>query len=98
MFNGLASLTHLLWMLVEPALHGFENLLVLPSRDQSFLGGSTIMLDGTTLTSMRPVATQNRTSIFRREGIGEPFTGRTNVDILLGNVAEVLFTEAPFRL
>src|SRR5215475_13940789 len=76
MLNGLAPLTHLFWMLVEPALHGFEHMLVLPSRGQSFLGGSTAMLDGTTLTSMRPVATQNQASIFCREGIGEPFIGR----------------------
>src|SRR5262245_51587540 len=37
MLNGLAPLTHLFWMLVEPALHGFEHMLVLPSRGQSFL-------------------------------------------------------------
>ena len=50
------------------------------------------------LTSGRPVATQNQSFIFCREGVGEPFTGGTNVNILLGNVSEVLLAEAPFRL
>src|SRR5207342_3761618 len=61
MLDRLAPLTHLFGMLVEPALHGFENMLVLPSRDQSLLGSGTAMLDGATLTSVSPVAAQNQT-------------------------------------
>ena len=85
-------------MLVKSALHGFENMLVLPSRDQSLLGSGTAMLDGATLTSVSPVATQNQTFIFGREGIGESFASRTDVNIFIGYVAEVLLAEAPFRL
>src|SRR5271155_1557288 len=31
MLDRLASLTHLLWMLIEPALNSFKNVLILPS-------------------------------------------------------------------
>ena len=39
MFDRLATLAHLLRMLVEPALNGFEHVLMFPSRDPSFLAG-----------------------------------------------------------
>src|SRR5262249_27004663 len=71
MLNGLAPLTHLFWMLVEPALHGFEHMLVLPSRDQSFLGGSTAMLDGTTGRLAQPTnfALLSAATIFSRASL-----------------------------
>src|SRR5207253_9101714 len=39
MLDRLAPLAHFFRMLVEPALHGFENMLMLPSRDPWFLAG-----------------------------------------------------------
>jgi len=47
-------------MLVEPPLYGFENMLMLPSRDQSFLAGGALMFDGATLTGVSPVAGTTR--------------------------------------
>jgi hypothetical protein len=96
--NRLAPLAHLFGMLVEPALHRFENMLVLPSRDQSFLGSGAAMLDGATPTSMSPVTTQNQTFIFGREGISESFAGRTDVNIFIWYVAEVLLAKAALCL
>ena len=43
MLDRFAPLAHLLRMLVEPALNGFENVLMLPSCDPSLLGGGTAM-------------------------------------------------------
>ena len=45
MFDRLASLAHFLRMLVEPALNGFENVLMFPSGDPSFLAGGASGLD-----------------------------------------------------
>jgi hypothetical protein len=42
MFDRLAALAHLLRLLVEPALNGFENVLMFPSGDPSFLAGPQI--------------------------------------------------------
>jgi hypothetical protein len=39
-------------MLVEPALNGFKNVLMLPSCDPPLLGGSATMLDGTALADV----------------------------------------------
>jgi hypothetical protein len=36
-------------MFIEPALNGFENVLVLPSRDPPLLGGRATLFDGTVL-------------------------------------------------
>lgn len=37
MLHRLASLTHFLWMFVEPALHRFYNMFMLPARDLATL-------------------------------------------------------------
>jgi hypothetical protein len=52
MFDRLTSLAQFLRVLVEPALNGFQNVLMLPSRDPSLLGGSAAMLDGAVLTDV----------------------------------------------
>src|ERR1700693_6249584 len=49
MLDRLAPLAHLLRMLVEPALHRLENVLVLPSGDPPLLAGGAAMLDGAAL-------------------------------------------------
>jgi hypothetical protein len=79
MFDRLAPLAHLLWMLVEPTLHRLEDVLMLPPGDPSFLAGGAAMLDGTVLAEGGRVATQNQAFVFGREGVREPFTGRTDV-------------------
>ena len=44
MLDRLAPLAHFFRMLVEPALLGFENMLMLPARDPSFLAGVQLCL------------------------------------------------------
>jgi hypothetical protein len=46
MFNRLAPAAHGLRILIQPPLHGFENVLVLPSRDPAFFARSALLLDG----------------------------------------------------
>src|SRR6476661_4301638 len=62
MFDRLAALAHLLRMLVEPALNGFENVLMFPSGDPSFIAGGASGLDCTALADVGPVAAASRTS------------------------------------
>jgi hypothetical protein len=50
MLGRLAPLTHLLRMLVEPALHRVEDVLMLPSGDATFLAGGAAVPDGAGLT------------------------------------------------
>jgi gas vesicle protein len=57
------TLTHLFRMLVEPALHRFENLLMLPSGDASLLATGASLLAGAALACIGPVAAQDQ-SVF----------------------------------
>jgi hypothetical protein len=65
-------------MLVEPALHRFENVLMPPSRDRSFLAGSAAVLDSAVLAGVGPAATQDEASVVGREAVGEAFAGKTS--------------------
>jgi hypothetical protein len=52
MFDGVATLAHLLWVLVGPALHCFEILRVLPAGDAAFLAGVAAMFEGASLADI----------------------------------------------
>src|SRR5450759_4668935 len=98
MLNRLAPFAHLFRMFVEPALHRLENVLMLPSGDPSFLASGAAVLDAAALAGFGRVAAQDQ-SIFRGgEGVGKPFTGRTDVNVIFSYITEVLLAEAPFRL
>ena len=45
---------------VEPALHRFENMLVLRSGDPALSAGGAAVLDGATLAGVRRVAVQDQ--------------------------------------
>ena len=96
--DRLASQTHLLRMLVEPALHRLDNVLMLPSGDQPLLGSGAGILDGAVLACLGCVAAQDHAFVLGRAVVGEPFAGRADVNVLLSHVAEVLLAEAPFGL
>src|SRR6187455_222327 len=77
MLDRFAPLAHLLRMFVEPALHGFENVLMLPSGDPTLLAGGAAVLDGAALAGVGPVAAQDQSIFLVRVMVGEPFTGLT---------------------
>jgi hypothetical protein len=54
--RSVVAAPHLLRMLVEPALNGFENVLMFLSGDPSFLAGGASGLDCTALADVGPVA------------------------------------------
>src|SRR5476649_1578777 len=97
MLDRLAPLAHLLRMLVEPALHRLENGLMFPSGDPSLLAGGATVLDGAALAGVGPVAAQGQSVFLGRVVVGEPFAGRTDVNVLPSQIAEVLLAEAPCR-
>src|SRR5467141_703737 len=98
MLDRLAPPAHFLRVLVEPALDGFENMLMLPARDPSFLAGGAAVFDGAARAGIGPIAAQDQPVFFVRVAVGETFTCRTDVAILTGQVAEVLLAEAPIGL
>src|SRR5215470_19217501 len=73
-------------------------MFMLPARDAPFLAGGTAALEGTALAGVGPVAAQNEPVFLCREAVGETLTGRTDVEILVSHVAEVLLAETPLGL
>ena len=98
MLDGLAPLTHGLRVFVETPLYRFEQVLMLPTTDAAFLAGSAAGLDGAALASRCPVAVQDPSGFFSSETIGQALTGRADVDVLVGDVAEILLSEPALRL
>ena len=45
MLNRLAPAAHGLGILIQPLLHGFDNVLMLPSRDPAFFGCGALIFD-----------------------------------------------------
>src|ERR1700760_1473872 len=82
MLDRLAPLSHFFRVLVEPALDGFENMLMLPAGDPSLLAGGTAVLDGAVLAGIGPVTAQDQPVFLVRVVVGEPFTSRAGVDVL----------------
>ena len=97
MLDRLAPLAHLLGMFIKPTLNGFENVLMLPSRDPSLFASGAVSFDGAALTGIGPVSTQNQPILFGSVMIGESLTGGTNVSVIFSHIAEVLFAKTPFR-
>ncbi len=56
MLDGLAPLTHLLGMFIEPLLGSVQNLLMLPTGDPPLLARGTLILDSAILTNAAPIA------------------------------------------
>src|SRR5664279_2719854 len=98
MLHGLAAHAHLFGIAVEPRLHGFEDSLVLPTRDPAFLARRAFVLQRARLTDARPIVAQVLATLFVGKAIGEPLAGGTTIDIVLGDIDEVLLAETPCGL
>src|SRR6516162_5657130 len=98
MLDRLAPLAHFLRVLVEPALDGFENMFVLPTRDPSLFAGRAAALESAALAGVGPIATQDQPIFLIRVAVDEPLTSRADVDVLVSHVAEVLLAKAPLGL
>ena len=98
MLDRLAPLAHLLGMLVEPALDGLENVLVLPTGDPTLLARGTAVLNGAGRARVGPVAPQDQTVFLVCEAVEKLLTSRTDLDVVLRNVAEVRFDKPALHL
>src|SRR5262252_3272481 len=69
--DRLAPVGHFFRVLVEPALNGFENMLVLPTRDLSDLARGTALLDRAALAGVRPIAVQDLPVLLGSKAVSE---------------------------
>src|SRR3990172_4254377 len=98
MLDRLAPSAHGLRIFVEPLLRRLDNMLVLPSRDTALLARGALILDGASPARVRPVAAQLLSVLLGGEVVLEALAGRAAIDILVGQIDEVLLAEPSFRL
>src|SRR5229473_8398696 len=98
MLDCLAANTHRIWILVQPRLHGIDNVFVLPPLDATLRSLRALSLQRAGATRVGPVVVQDQSIFLVREVVGELLTGWTNVNVLFCNIAEILLAEAAFRL
>ena len=98
MLDRLTPLAHLLRVLIKPLLDRFQKVFVLPPRDPSLLARGALMLDGACLASAGSVAAQAQAVLDIGVVEGQALTGRTDINIVVGHIAEVLLAKAAFRL
>src|SRR5262245_65062269 len=98
MLDGLAPLAHGLRVGIEPLLHSFEHLLVLPARNATLRPGGAVRLERTLRTRGCPVAPQLFTILLVGVPVLQALTGRTAIGVLVGQVETVLLVEPNRRL
>src|SRR5262245_4721960 len=98
MFDRLAPLAHGMRIGIEPLLHSFEYLLVLPARDASLRSCRAVRLERTFRTRCCPVAPQLFSILLVGVPILETLAGWAAIDVLLRQVDKVLLAEPPCRL
>ncbi len=69
MLDRLAPLAHFFWVLVEPALDGVENLLMVPTRDPPLLTGGAAVLDDAALAGVGPAVRDQPIFLVRKSSL-----------------------------
>ena len=96
--HRLAPLAHPLRVLVEPPLDRLKNMLMLPALNPSFPARGAAVLDGAAQACVGPVTSQGQPLLLVRVSVRQSLTGRADVDVVLRDIAEVLFDEPTFGL
>src|SRR4051812_11097599 len=98
MLDGLAACAHGVWILVEPRLRAFENVLVHPSLDTALRARRALRFEWTGFAGVRPIVAQLLAVFLAGIIIFELLTGRAAINILIWQISKVLFAEAPRSL
>ncbi len=97
MLERLAANAHRLRILVEAALCSFEHMFVLPSGNPALLARGALALDGAGAAGVGRVAMQLLPVLDGGERVLQPLSCRAAIDVLVGQIDEVLLAEAAFR-
>ena len=71
---------------------------MLPTRDAALLARGAERLHGAVRAEARPIAAYGQSAFFARVTVGETRASRADIDVLIGEVAEVLLAKPALRL
>src|SRR4029077_19225576 len=98
MLDGLPTLAHGLWICIKAPLHGFEQMLMLPSWNPPLWSGRTLGFERTILTARSPVTPYPLSIFLARKAVWQSLPSRTAIGIFPGQIDKVLLAEAPSDL
>src|SRR5215471_2381698 len=98
MLHRLAACAHGVRILVEPFLHGLDDLLVLPPRDATLSSRRALSFDWAGMARIGPITVKFLAVLLGRKAILEFLTRRAAIGIFIGQIHEVLLPKAAFRL
>src|ERR1700736_6637933 len=98
MFDCLAAHAHRLWIRIKTLLHGFEQVLVLPSADAPLWPARTGCFERAARARRRPIAAQHFAVFLIGITIGQLLPRWTTIDILRRHIDKVLLAVSAFRL
>jgi hypothetical protein len=84
MLDRLTERAHGIRIFVEPLLHGFDNLLVLPPRDATLSSRRALSFDRAGMARVGPITVKFLAVLLSRKAILEFLTRRAAVDIFIG--------------
>src|SRR5262249_46493125 len=89
MFDGLPAQSRHFRPAIQPSLHSFDDVLVLPACDSSVLTGGALGLERTPRTGRGPVFMDSQPVLDRGEAPDRPLSCRTTVLVGRPDVAKV---------
>jgi hypothetical protein len=84
MLHRLTARAHGVGIFVEPFLHRFDNLLVLPSRDATLSSRRALSFDCAGMARIGPITVKFLAVLLGRKPILEFLTRRAAIDIFIG--------------
>src|SRR3984885_9489768 len=97
MLDRFATLARGLWVCIKALLHGFEQMLMLPSRNPPLRPCSALRFERTILTGRGPEAPYPLAILLVRKPIRQLLPSRTAIGVFLRQIDNVLFAEAAKR-
>src|ERR1035437_1952732 len=98
MLYGLASDAHAVRLEVQTGLHGFKNILALPTRHSALLAGSAFLLYSALLAVRTPIAMHLQAILDGCVAPNQMLSGRAAVFVLLRIVNEICTVESTIEL
>ncbi len=98
MLDGSAADTHVLGRAIQSLLHGVNHCFMFPAPDAALLAGGALVLECASSAVGSPIFVDVQTLLDRGEAPGQSLAGGAAIDVVIGDIDEVLLAEASIGL